>query len=140
MLLCCSLFLDGQPRTVEVEGAALQVAERRKLTAYPELACRGPQRLLVPGTETGGRWSTAAQNLVKDLVRLRAHRAPLAVRAAASSSWAHRSKGALSVAVQQDGRQWPVVAQTCATGGDDRSRACWSGQPGCPAALAQDGA
>ena len=71
-------------------GAALKVAERHKHCTYPELARGGPQKLLVLGSEIGGRWSTAAQGFVRDLVRLRAFRAPPAVRAAASSGWARR--------------------------------------------------
>ena len=38
------------------DGAVLKVAERRKRSTYPELA-RGPQRLLVLGSEIGGRWN-----------------------------------------------------------------------------------
>ena len=83
-----------------MDGAALRVAERRKHCTYPELARGGPQKLLVLGSEIGGRWNTAAQGFVRDLVRLRALRAPPAVRAAASSGWARRWWGALSVAVQ----------------------------------------
>ena len=45
-----------QPCTAEVDGAALQVAERRKRVAYPELSRGGPQKLLVLGCEVGGRW------------------------------------------------------------------------------------
>ena len=52
---------------------------------YPELARGSPRKLLVLGSEIGGRWNTAAQWFVRDLVRLRALRAPPAVRAAASS-------------------------------------------------------
>ncbi|CAE7944780.1 unnamed protein product, partial [Symbiodinium sp. KB8] len=61
-VLCCDatfvspLTRTGhpQPCTVEVDGAMLKVAERRKRSTYPELA-RGPQRLLVLGSEIGGR-------------------------------------------------------------------------------------
>ncbi|CAE7872483.1 unnamed protein product, partial [Symbiodinium sp. KB8] len=66
--LCCDATL--------VHGAALKVAERRKQCTYPELARGGPQKLLVLGPEIGGRWGTAAQRFVRDLVRLRAFRAP----------------------------------------------------------------
>ncbi|CAE7472175.1 CPY1, partial [Symbiodinium sp. KB8] len=87
--LCCDATLvspltrTGHPHpcTVEVDGAALRVAERRKHCTYPELARGGPQKLLVLGSEIGGRWNTAAQGFVRDLVRLRALRAPPAVRA-----------------------------------------------------------
>ena len=39
------------------DGAALEAAERRKHRVYTELLRGGPQRLLVLGAETGGRWS-----------------------------------------------------------------------------------
>ena len=51
-----------QPCTVEVDGAMLKVAERRKRSTYPELA-RGPQRLLVLGSEIGGRWNEAGMKV-----------------------------------------------------------------------------
>ena len=86
------------PRRGDVD--ALQVAERRKQAAYPELTRGGPQTLLVLGSEIGGRWSTGARRFVRDLVRLRAQRAPPAVRGAAASAWARRWWSALSVAVQ----------------------------------------
>ena len=121
--LCCDATLvspltrTGHPHpcAVEVDGAVLQVAERRKRCTYPELARGGPQKLVVLGSEIGGRWSTAAQRFVCDLVRLRALRAPPAVRDAASSGWARRWWGALSVAVQLAvastalGRAWPAA-------------------------------
>ena len=76
--LCCDATLVSpltrtghpQPCTAEVDGAALQVAERRKRVAYPELSRGGPQKLLVLGCEVGGRWSAGAQRFVRDLVRL----------------------------------------------------------------------
>ena len=46
-----------QPCTAEVDGAALQIAERHKRVACPELSRGGPQKLLVLGCEVGGRWS-----------------------------------------------------------------------------------
>ena len=106
--VCCDATLvspltrTGHPHpcTVEVDGAALKVAERRKHSTYPELARGGPQKLLVLGSEIGGGWNATAQHFVRNLVRLRALRAPPAVRRAASSGWARRWWGALSVAVQ----------------------------------------
>ena len=122
--LCCDATLVSpltrtgypQPCTVEVDGAMLKVAERRKRSTYPELA-RGPQRLVVLGSEIGGRWNEGSQRLVRDLVRLRALRAPPAVRSAAAAGWARRWWGALSVAIQLAvastalGRPWPAAPQ-----------------------------
>ena len=61
---CCDATLvspptrTGQPQpcSAESDGAALRVAERRKRATYPEFAQGGPQRLVVLGTEVGGRW------------------------------------------------------------------------------------
>ena len=126
-------------------GAAFQGAERRKRVAYPELSRGGPQKLLVLGREVGGRWSARAQRFVRDLVRLRALRAPPAVRAAASAGWSRRWWGTLSVAVQLAvtstalGRPWPAAR--------NRGRAtapCWTmlpaswHQPSPSAALSRD--
>ncbi|CAE6921553.1 unnamed protein product, partial [Symbiodinium sp. KB8] len=121
--LCCDATLvspltrTGHPHpcTVEVDEAALKVAERRKHCTYPELARGRPQKLLVLGSEIGGHWSTAAQGFVRDLVRLRALPPPPAVRGTVSSGWASRWWGALSVAVQLAvartalGRAWPAA-------------------------------
>ena len=60
--------------------AALRVAERRKHAAYPELACAGPQKLVVLGSSVGGQWNEGARSFVRQLVRVRAHRAPPAMR------------------------------------------------------------
>ena len=120
--LCCDTTLvsaltrTGQPQlgTVEDDGAMLRFAERRKRAAYPELSSGGPQRLLVPGSEIGGGWNEAAQQLVRDLARVRAQRAPLALRAAATFAWTRRWWATLAVAVQQAvsstalGSPWPA--------------------------------
>ncbi|OLP76058.1 hypothetical protein AK812_SmicGene44057 [Symbiodinium microadriaticum] len=89
------------PCAAVVDGAALKVAERRKRATYPELERGGPQKLVVLGSEVGGRWNEQARRLVQDLVRLKGHRAPRALRAAASGAWARRWWSMLSVAVQQ---------------------------------------
>ena len=76
----------------------------------PELARGGPQRLLVLGSEVGS-------SFMQDLVRLRAQRAPPAVRTAAAAGWSRCWWGVLSVAVQQAvagtalGRAWPAQPQ-----------------------------
>ena len=93
--LCCDATLVSpltrtghpQPCTVTIDGAALRVAERRKHAAYPELARAGPQKLVVLGSEVGGRWNEGARSFVRQLVRVRAQRAPPAIRAAAAAGW-----------------------------------------------------
>ena len=87
--LCCDATLVSlltrtglpQPCDAAHDGAALQVAERRKRAAYPELN-GGPQQLVVLGIEVGGRFNAGAHQLVRDLVRVRAQQAPPAVRSA----------------------------------------------------------
>ena len=101
----------------------LKVAERRKRSTYPELA-RGPQRLVVLGSEIGGRWNEGSQRLVRDLVRLRALRAP----PTAAAGWARRWWGALSVAIQLAvastalGRPWPAAPQQGPSDGPSLNR------------------
>ena len=69
------------------------------------------------------RWSTGAHRFIHDLVRLRAQRAPSALRGAAASAWARRWRGVLSAVVQLAvtstalGRPWPAATQPCSDGG-----------------------
>ena len=81
MLRChtCVAAVTHRPAAAARDGAALRVAERRKRAAYPELN-GGPQQLVVLGSEVGGRWNAGAHQLLRDLVRVRAQRAPPAVR------------------------------------------------------------
>ena len=72
----------AQLRAADEDGAA---ARRRKEERYPELHRPGPQRLVVLACETGRRWCPEVRNLVNRLVRLRALRAPQAVRRAAEA-------------------------------------------------------
>ena len=53
---------DGQPqgRSADAHGVALATATRGKEAAYPELLRNGPLRLVVLGSEVGGRWGTGA--------------------------------------------------------------------------------
>ena len=74
--------------------------ERRKRATYPELQRGGGQCLFVLAVEVGGRWNADSQALVRQLVRVRALRAPPALRAAASSAWTRRWWGMMSTAVQ----------------------------------------
>ena len=58
------------------------------------------QRLLVLAVEVGGRWNADSQALVRQLVQVRALRAPPALGAAASTVCTRRWWGMLSTAVQ----------------------------------------
>ena len=77
------LSREGLPqgRAADEDGAALAAAERRKQATYHQLLRGGLQRLMVLGAraERGGRWSTGAQGLVRDL-------APPAFRRAAATA------------------------------------------------------
>ena len=126
--LCCDATLvspvsrDGQSqgRSADTDGAALATATRRKEATYPELLRNGPQRLVVLGSEVGGRWGTGALALVRELVRLRRLRAPPALRHAAATASARRWWTQLSVAVQRAtalsaaGRAWPAASRAVA--------------------------
>ena len=122
---------DGSPSalrrpSVQVDGAALQVAERRKQAAYPELTRRGPQTLLLLGSEIGGRWSTGARRFVRP--------GPLAGPTRASRRQGRRSvrmgatmvgrfiSGGAAVASTALGRPWPAAAQPCSDGGPTLDR------------------
>ena len=71
--LVAPLNRRGQPThgSATRDGAALEAAERRKHRAYPELLRGGPQRLLVLGAETGGRWSRDCFSLMRILLTAR---------------------------------------------------------------------
>ena len=107
LALCCDATLvspitgaSAHPRADHTPGIALRMAESRKRATYPELQRGGGQRLFVLAVEVGGRWNDDSQALVRQLVRVRALRAPPALRAAASSAWTRRWWGMLSTAVQ----------------------------------------
>ena len=80
-------------------------------------ASEPPTQSSAPEARSGsscGRWNQAAQQLVRDLARVRAQRAAPALRAAASSAWTRRWWATLAVAVQQAvsstalGSPWPA--------------------------------
>ena len=127
LALCCDATLVSpltrtglpQPCAAETDGAALRVAERRKRAAYPELARGGPQRLVVLGAEVGGRWNGGALRFVRDLLRLRACRAPPTVRQAAAAGWARRWWSVLSVAVQAAVGTTALGQAPCVSAGSD---------------------
>ena len=108
LALCCDATLVSpitgtstpHPRAEHTPGIALRMAESRKRATYPELQRGGGHRLFVLAVEVGGRWNADSQALVRQLVRVRALRAPPALRAAASTAWTRRWWGMLSTAVQ----------------------------------------
>ena len=101
--LVAPLNRRGQPThgSATRDGAALEAAERRKHRAYPELLRGGPQRLLVLGAETGGRWSRDCFSLMRILLTARSRRTPSLVRRAMCSGWQRRWWALLACAVQR---------------------------------------
>ena len=107
--LCCDVTLVSplrangrtQPASSERDGAAIDVARRRKQRRYAELARLGPQRLVVLAAEVNGRRGQEAHDLVRHLARQRSLRAPQALRAAARAGWARRWWGQLGCALQR---------------------------------------
>ena len=106
--LCCDVTLVSplrangapHPRTAREDGAAIVTARRRKRERYPELLRPGPQRLVVLACEVGGRWAAECGELIRDLLRVRAPRAPPALRHASRAGWERRWWGMLSCAQQ----------------------------------------
>ena len=100
-----SQALTAMPPALDEDYAALELA-RMQLTIFATEPCREVEAPATAswascqGEVVGRCWNTAAQCFVRALVQLRALRAPPAVRAAASSGWAQRWWGALSVALQ----------------------------------------
>eukprot|EP00439_Symbiodinium_sp_Y106_P071144 s352_g12.t1 len=99
------------------------------VATYPELRRGGAQRLCVLAAEVGGRWNADAPELVRQLVRVRALRAPPALRAVASSAWARRWWGMLSIAVQHAVVVVRPQRYNPAAGPRPRPRACGAGGP-----------
>ena len=147
--LCCDVTLvsplraDGrpQPGSRDRDGAAIEVARRRKLARYPELARPGPQRLVVLACEVGGRWGSEAHDLLRRLVRVRSLRAPPALRTAAMAGWRRRWWGFLSCAQQRAlastllGGTWRAPAQPGSDGQPTLSEVVELAEPTLPSLL-----
>ena len=112
--LCCDATLvsplhrngHATSRAAHQDGAALARARGRKRRVYPELG-RGGTRLVVLGSEVGGRWDAEAVRFVRTLARCRTQRAPPLMRGGLAGALAHRWWCLLSVAVQK------AVAASC---------------------------
>ena len=97
--LVCALHDDGRPRrrAAELDGVALQAAERKKVTTYPELV--GPRsraKVVVLAVEVGGRWSK--QTRVCEPVGPRARQEIPRMRRRAEQAWRMRWGGLLACA------------------------------------------
>ena len=77
-----------QPDSVDVDGAALVRARRRKERVYPELTGRhGRARLVVLACETGGRWSSETQCFLRQAAKAKTRHEPPPLRTSARLAW-----------------------------------------------------
>ena len=99
--LVSALDSAGQPRRQQrsTTGAALRIARRAKERTYPELLRAERCRLVVPGIELGGRWSSEAAQFVRMLARSRARSAPHVLRSGATAAYVSRWSALLAFAV-----------------------------------------
>ena len=84
---------DGspKPRAANHDGAALEVARRKKETTYPELAGEGGRaRLVVLAAEVGGRWNAETAQFLTVLAGARAQEVPLVLQGRAEAAWVRR--------------------------------------------------
>ena len=102
--LVCPVRADGRPRpqAAQTPGVALRTARRRKRrSVYPELRAAARCCLAVLGFEVGGRWSTQALDLVRQLAWARARSQPDHLKAASAHAFMYRWSALLAVAAQR---------------------------------------
>ena len=81
----------ARPRAANHNGAALDVARRRKETTYPELLGEGGRaRLVVLAAEMGGRWNTETAQLLTALAKAQAQEVPLLLQSRAEAAWGEK--------------------------------------------------
>ena len=80
-----------RPRAANFDGAALEVARRRKEATYPELSGEGGRtRLVVLAAEVGGRWSAETAQFLTALAKARAQEVPSVLQGRAETAWVRR--------------------------------------------------
>ena len=80
-----------RPRSANFDGAALEVARRRKEATCPELSGEGGRaRLVVLAAEVGGRWSAETAQFLTSPAKARAQEVPLVLQGRAESAWVRR--------------------------------------------------
>ena len=99
--LVCALHEDGRPRrrAAQQDGVAIEAAERRKISTYPELV--GPHsraKLVVLAVEVGGRWSEQTRAFLSQLAHTRARQETPLMRRRAEQAWRLRWGGMLACA------------------------------------------
>ena len=91
--LVSALRRDGtpRPRCVDVDGAALEAARRRKELRYPELSGRQERtRLVVLVAEVGGRWSQETAHFLLQTAKAGVRHEPKVIRVSAQCAWLRR--------------------------------------------------
>ena len=91
--LVSPLHSDGSARrrAADNDGAALEVARRRKERTYPELAGEGGRaRLVVLAAEVGGRWSEETATFLAALAKARAESSPFILPGRVKAAWIRR--------------------------------------------------
>ena len=93
---------DGSPwpRAADADGVALGRTRRRHQRRYPELVGGDRGRLLVLGSEVGGRWEPEALGVLRSLTATKVREAPVLLRRSAALAWHRRWVCLLSVAAQ----------------------------------------
>ena len=93
---------DGtaHPRAARVDGVRLEAARKRKEKKYPELVTATRCKLVVAGTEVGGRWSEEAWTFLELLAHAKARSAPALTRRSTEYCLLRRWTGMLAVAAQ----------------------------------------
>ena len=94
---------QAHPRADVQPGSAVDdaAARRKRNNTYPELGHARRCRLVVVGTEVGGRFSTEVVQFLRLLARHRAAAVPRRLRPAAITAWVARWSGLLAVAAQR---------------------------------------
>ena len=82
---------SARPRAADHDGAALEVARRRKERTYPELSGDGGRaRLVVLAAEVGGRWSIETAHFLASLAKAKAETAPDVLRGRVQQDYVRR--------------------------------------------------
>ena len=115
-------------RAADHDGAALEVARRRKERTYPELAGeRGRARLVVLAAEVGGRWSKETATFLAALAKARAESSPFILQGKVKASLIRRWSAMLACSAARACRSVfarPPSNQWQAPGGGGSSRLC----------------
>lgn len=96
------LHSDGSPwpRAADEDGVGIERARRSHAEVYPELVDRARARLVVLGTEVGGRWAPEALTILRGLAKVKSRASPEQLRRSARLAWCRRWIRMLSVAAQ----------------------------------------